>query len=62
MGLMIVTTTLTSDLLIQLILRPIFTNFATIFSHSSFSSFSTHFMKTADIVNEIYMLSFRSHP
>ena len=62
MGLMIVSTTLTSDLLSQLIFRLIFTNFATIFSHSTFSSFGTHFMKSADIVNEICILSFRSHP
>ena len=62
MGLMIVSTTLTSDLLGQLIFRLIFTNFATIFSHSTFSSFGTHFMKSADIVNENYILSFRSHP
>ena len=62
MGLMIVSTTLTSDLLSQLILGPIFTNFATIFSHTTFSSFGAHFMKSADIVNEIYIQSFRSHP
>ena len=58
MALMIVSTTLMSDLLIQLMIRSIFTNFATIFSHSNFSSFGTHFIKSADIVNDIDMLSF----
>ena len=52
-GLMIVSTTLTSDLLHQLIFRPIFTNFATIFSNPTFSSLGMHFTNSADIVNEI---------
>ena len=53
MGLMIISTTLTPELLGQLIFRSIFTNVATLFSHSTFSSFGTHFIKSADIVDEI---------
>ena len=41
-----------STALLSLTFRPIFT-FATIFSHSTFLSFSMHFMKSANIVNEI---------
>ena len=45
--LMFVCTNLTPDLLSQLISRSIFTIFATMFSHSIFSSFDTNFIKNA---------------
>ena len=58
----IVSTNLTPDLLSQLIFRSIFANLATLFSHPIFLPLGTHFTKSVDIVNDCYILSFRSNP